>query len=798
MKLLQSFIFFLISISTVVAQETKINLQILVVDSLNNSSIPFTKIEAVGNKQNIIEYADHKGRCTLLLTPERYNLRVRAMGFHPINLNVELKQDTVITTKLGTISSELNEVVVVGRKRAIKIKPDRIQYDFAADPIAKSLNLFAALPRVPLVNIDQDGSITIKGKSAYAIYINGRPLPVTKTNPKSFLQSITGEKVKKIEIIETAKSPYVSETSEMVINIIMSSNDFNDYTICLNGGAATQPKGNFGGNLMGRFRQMDFFLGYDYNVNIQNKQPIEFNSEFDSKKEGRIRSFSSGIGDGNWGKHLIRGMFLWNLDSLRSFYIDLHRQIEQTDLTTKWEQTLMEKPGNLPLQTFFYSTNKNTFGTTEGNILYQQLSPKTQNEQWSFGYRYTYTPDVRKFYQTLQGEGLENKHYTDATNGGLQEHSIASNLTFIETNTTILKIGVKQIFRIGKIENNKENAAQERLQPSIDPPKTLNYNQSLSSIQGSYMGNYGFWDINASLKWEYYKGKTISSETQKDILSRETHYIMPYINLSYNLGKMSYSLTYQGIVLRPAITMINPFKALLSQYSSTMGNPGIRDSYLHMIEGSYSLYTNTFFLSHGIAYKRTYFPVEQISWYDDSKKQLISQYQNMNLRHGVYSNVYISYRPFSWLSFAFSGDIDIYANIQENEHKRSWKSAYNTTIMSDFILGKNWLIGIQWGQYKNIPALSSKIHPFSVSSISLRKSFLGGRLNISVVANTLNKRYNQLTTETYLPNFKGIQRNFMTGRSIGVDVSYIFNKGKSKRIDRNNSLRNSDLKTGVE
>ena len=83
-------------------------------------------------------------------------------------------------------------------------------------------------------------------------------------------------------------------------------------------------------------------------------------------------------------------------------------------------------------------------------------------------------------------------------------------------------------------------------------------------------------------------------------------------------------------------------------------------------------------------------------------------------------------------------------------------------------------------------------------SFYVSKSFLSGRLNVSVTANSPFSKYNHSKTVTTLPAMVTEQNNYMTARSFGINLSYSFGGGQKVKIERDRTLDSTDQNTGVK
>ena len=125
--------------------------------------------------------------------------------------------------------NELNEVAVSGSRPIIKQEPDRITYDIQADPESKVLTVMDMMRKVPLLSVDADDNVKLKGTGNYRILINGKPSGILTRDPKEYLKSMPAAGVQKIEVITTPPSKYESEGLSGIINIITARKLENGY-----------------------------------------------------------------------------------------------------------------------------------------------------------------------------------------------------------------------------------------------------------------------------------------------------------------------------------------------------------------------------------------------------------------------------------------------------------------------------------------------------------------------------------------------------------------------------------------
>ncbi len=167
-----------------------------------------------------------------LLLPGKYKITAIAIGYHSKNVDTEITGSNTIDLGEISVSSQTNnlqEVAISGDRPIIKQEVDRISYDIQADPESKVLTVLDMMRKVPLLSLDADDNIKLKGSGNYKILINGKPSSMVVRSPKDVLKSMPASSIQKIEVITTPPSKYDSEGLSGIINIITTKKIDNGY-----------------------------------------------------------------------------------------------------------------------------------------------------------------------------------------------------------------------------------------------------------------------------------------------------------------------------------------------------------------------------------------------------------------------------------------------------------------------------------------------------------------------------------------------------------------------------------------
>ena len=118
-------------------------------------------------------------------------------------------------------NKSLDGVTVTAQRQLIKQEIDRIGYDVQADEDSKTENVLDMLKKVPMVTIDGDENLLVKGNSNYKIYKNGHLDPSLSKNAKEILKAMPASAVKRIEVITEPGAREDAEGVNAILNIVM-------------------------------------------------------------------------------------------------------------------------------------------------------------------------------------------------------------------------------------------------------------------------------------------------------------------------------------------------------------------------------------------------------------------------------------------------------------------------------------------------------------------------------------------------------------------------------------------------
>ena len=127
---------------------------------------------------------------------------------------------------LGTVGLEvaaeaLQEVRVTGQRPQVQARIDRTVYDTADDPVAEGGSATDVLATLPSVDVDIDGNVSLRGSGSVAVFINGRPAPVSGDFLASYLQSLPAGSIERVEVIPNPSAAFEPDGVGGIVNIVL-------------------------------------------------------------------------------------------------------------------------------------------------------------------------------------------------------------------------------------------------------------------------------------------------------------------------------------------------------------------------------------------------------------------------------------------------------------------------------------------------------------------------------------------------------------------------------------------------
>ena len=803
-----------------------------VVDSLSNETVPYAtlSIALASAPQNAIKLlaCDDDGKFTTTLKqPGKYVMSMQSLGKVPVVKRFTLSEGKK-SLDLGKLfmnddTQQLNEVTVVAQKPLVTVEVDKITYSLDDDPEAKTSNALEMFRKVPMVTVDGEDKIQLKGSSNYKIYMNGKPSNLLSgQNASDVLKSMPASSIKNIEIITDPGSKYDAEGVGGIINIITAKNAMQGYTGTVRANASAL--GSFGGGAYVSMKVGNLGLTANYGYNNRNSPWNDSHSERVTDKDRLAGDKPTQLIEDGRAKN--KGPFQYgNLEA--SYEIDTLNLISVgANLFRGKSKNLSELDAILnpltkganelvaPIYRFHRNSNsESTFGSTDLNVDYQHSTSK-KDELLTVSYRFSQSPndnesktelsDVVTYYME---EDYPKWNINDAST---IEHTGQVDYTTPLFEKQTLEAGVKYINR-----QNKSNTLEQIYNDStgiwVDQKRDNSQFRHTQHIYSAYLGyliRLNKFGIKAGVRGE---GTSLDAKfaLRPDMNFNSNYFdLVPNATLTYQLDMSTQiRLGYNMRIQRPGIWYLNPYINDVNPQNISQGNPNLESEKSNNVNFNFSKFTQKFSINASLSYTFVNNPIESYSFTanfpeSDPRSQYNgakwNTYDNIGKKQQVGMFLYGNWSPNTWFRIYMNGGLD-YTSLKAPSLNREKEGVSGRIFAgSQFTLPKDFRINLHGGYFSPWIQLQSEMSPFYFAGINISKDFLKKKLSVSVGADNPFWKTMKMKTTTDGDGFRDVSTNWRSARDFRFSISYRFGtmKGQIKKVRR--GISNDDSKGGGE
>lgn len=783
-----------------------------VIDADNNTPVEFATvalIEASSGKIVNGTVADAKGKFTITkILNGTYHVTISFIGYETQtikDLTISSKNTdlSVGTIKLGTGSKVLNEIVVEGKKDLIEERVDRTIYNAENDATTKGGDATDVLKRVPLLSVDLDGNVSLRGSNNIQVLINNKPSTIVASSVADALKQIPADQIKTVEVITSPSAKYDAEGSGGIINIITKKNNLEGLTLNVDAGMGYRGS-NLGLNGNYRKKKMGFSLGgfgrTNYNVNgdFENDQRFTDTGRStvqrgDNRSNGIFGSYTLGWDYDMNKNNSLAASVRYGVRNGNSFQDNLSRISYLNGV---------EQSRDL-------SDNKTVdqSGTVDVNFTYTHLFEKPQHEL-SVLALYSRNDRTNNFISSILDitDNSIDSRFQNLNDGINEEQTIQLDYqTPIKTNQ-LFETGLKQIRRRVISDFSTYNAVGDG--PFVEIANSsannqLNYNQDVSSGYMSYtLSMKRSYSLKAGARYEY---TTINafSRTEDDIEIPEYGVLVPSLNVSKKLKNgNTLKASFNRRIQRPSIQFLNPNKQINNNpLLQTIGNPVLDPEFTNNYEIGYSTFVKGTSINVSAFHRNSDNAIQSLrgpsSFGGDT---ILTRYANIGSEQAYGSSIFANVN-IGKLSLSGGGDVfysvldNNVPNLDERANNSGWVPSGR--LFGGYTLNKGW--GLQFfGFYRGRRVLLQGLQGgFGIYSLAVRKDFANKKGSFGLGIENFFAKSITIRNETKTNTI--IQTGFTTQNNISFRFNISYRIGKlsfDNQPRRRKSINNDDLKDG--
>ncbi|WP_400190394.1 TonB-dependent receptor domain-containing protein [Hymenobacter sp. B81] len=761
---------------------------------------------------------DDKGQFTLgNIGAGSYKLSVSFVGFQTRVVEPVVFAGPDATVNLGAVAltptaQQLGEVKVVGERELVESKVDRLVYNADKDLTNAGGSAADVLQKVPLLSVDLDGNLQMRGSGNIRVLVNGKPSTLLASNLAEALKQIPADQIKSVEVITSPSAKYDAEGTAGVVNIILKKNNLEGFNGSTNAGIS-----NRNAFVSGSFNQRRDKLGLNFNLGTNPfynlARTVSRRSEF--------------LSDTTQSQLLQQGRFT-NLGIGFFAQAGLDYDLTPKDALTLGVQGNVRGFSNDRTQ----ATSYDIFGQSAGSsrlllrdAFDRDILTKDRNQNLDVNFGYTRTLgkpkqelSVLALYSGFQGNSnyrldqqrAERLDYREASFNDNHNREITLQTDYVHPidSTRTLEAGLKSILRYvdSDYRISADSLDGRGLVTVPERSNRFGYDQYVYAGYASYgfqVGKKLSFKTGARLEHTRINGNFISTGS-----SLETDYtnLVPNLQAAWDVTPdHKLKLSYTRRVQRPGIFFLNPYINTSDRRNISSGNPGLDPE----LTDSYELGYNTFIKKSSVtvsAYWRQtnnaieslarLVPGNQLLPTDDTTRVLYTTYLNLarNAVYGLSAFGSTKLTP----KWSLNGNVNFYY--------RSVRSAaldlangggmFNMNLNSSWQFEKGWSAQFFGFFNSRRVELQGRSSGYRIYSLGVKKDLMDKKASLTLMAvNPFNGQLafrNELETE----RFAYTNNSFFYNRQLRLTFNYRFGKLDNGPARPKKSIRNDDQKQG--
>ena len=701
-----------------------------------------------------------------------------------------------IPLKISSVN--LDAVEVIGDESQFIQTVDKQIFKVGKNLTAAGGTGFDLLRKVPTVDVDIDGEVSIAGDANVTILIDGKRSGLTGSNRRGVVDNIQVSMVEKVEVITNPSAKYDPDGVGGIINIVMKRGSFDGFNGSISGMVGEFEKRNLNGNMNYRSDKWNIFAGAS--------------SQSGNNIGKGYRNFTYNYSDSSTSlkQNTLRVKNPANV-GLRmggDYYPSTSSTISYTYSFNDHNETTNEELEYLSPFSRLIKSNSEDVGNHHDHSLSYENKFGTNDRKLSAGIDFNFEED----------DVVQNSFLIDDFGSGI-------------TDTDFKEKNESQTFRV-----DYEDGLSDRLSIETGIKATLksfstdynyleqlyinNYEEDIYAAYASF--TYDFTDrfgIKAGARFEQVETNASLEPSSNNIAPDSVNIIStiidnaiedsPYKNpytkvypsifLIYKLSPMqTIQFGYSQKVNRPGRRTISPFPRNTYDISRIRnGNPYLDPEYSNGAELKFSSNSRKLNVNAGLSYKLV---KDNIMWWDRDMVEFegevyeILTADNSENSESMSSSLILNYRPMPLVNIMLSRwgwSNRTYGN-GESDLNGDSKGAYNrgmVTLNIPRVVRIELSVG---GRGRMEFTTGSSPGNFS-ADIGLQKSFLDNKLSVTLklddvfdtkkfVINTENIITNPITNEVYSQLMNAERRRGQ--KYVSINLNYNFGKQQKKRWNR--------------
>ncbi len=716
-----------------------------------------------------------------------YSLEISSVGYlkkslSKISISEENPVNDLGRIMVGRDNKTLEEVEIVGEKRAIEYQIDKKVVNVDQQITGKSGTAVDILMNVPSVTVDIEGNVSLRGSSGFMVLIDGRPTILESTEA---LQQIPANSIENIEIITNPSAKYVPDGTAGIINIVTKKDKAQGFNGVVNGNIGIDRK--YGGDILVNLnrKKWNYFLGADFNQRYfpgytEGERITIDNDTFYTRYRGDNSSdrffwnIRGGAAFNPTSKDNLSIEFNYGFrEQSRKSALDYQEGIFSNDTINSY-RSINEHHFDMD----FYSVNLNyTHTFKKKHTLWAQFSTRNRDIR-EYSVNFLVNPDgYITSGQRNTEDGPANVLQTDLQ----YSHPIGLKGKF--------ETGYQS--RIGKSTDDTKLFAYDTAQQDYvyveEYSNYTEYDRDIHALYALFGDEKGRWGYQLGLRGEY-TYRTINSSVSSDDFKIDRLDYFPSAHLSLGLNNdQQLMASYSRRIERPRSWWLEPFVTIVDAFNVRQGNPNLNPEYIDSFELNYRKGFGRNFFSAELYYRITNNKVERIQEVF-SENVIMTRPENVGTDYFFGTELAASLSLTKFWKADLSGNIFHYSiegTLQDEPFFRESLS-WNTRMNNNFTIKKNTRIQISTRYVSEIANAQGTTAGFWGIDAAVGQDFWKKRMTATLQLGNIFETERRETRSEGL-DFRNYDLSYRFGPITILTVTYRFNNYEQRRNGRGTS-----------
>lgn len=588
----------------------------------------------------------------------------------------------------------LEAVVVKGRTPELTLGIDRKVFDVSQSLVSVGGTASDLLANVPTLQVDMDGTVSLRGSSSVRILIDGKESALAGGNITSLLQSLPANAIEKVEIITNPSSKYDAEGQSGIINIVLKKNIRTGLNGNVNVSGGSYHNYQAGVALNYRDRKFNYFGTYNfgrrnnvgsgsrYNHYLNNDSHVDQDEENNRKSLGH--TFKLGT----------------------DYYLN-----DKTTIGLSGNVNIRDNERNADM--FYRYSNHPTLSGTSTRLSHQT------GDEWGYDLNFDFTRKFNREGSELTANVRYGQSAEDGVNDFVQSYSVARPNDG-RTNTTsqdgkvfnaqldyVLPLNDKSKFEAGYRTqitksfdtqfsellnvNNQQYYPDYSVSNDFDLTNTIhalyaNYQNKLTSKLGYQIGLRA---EDSKLNTTYFSKDPATAPGDVETKGGLDYFrLYPSLFLTYDIGKAGdkIQLSYTRRVQRPRGWQVNPFPSVADELNRREGNANLLPEDVHSMELSFAKFFEGWNIVSSVYYRKVNDVIQPYIYKVDDSGVTYSRWENLSSTQVAGLELISKVNLTKWWDLTWNGNFlynkfngNSAYNIQEQDGF-TWNSNVNTNV----------------------------------------------------------------------------------------------------------------------